>query len=392
VCGSPLLDARALLRVGRLSRMLPGRDPLSDETHPILLAGPGESPQSLAHEISRNSPVAFDDSLGTLCQNNQISPRLPHCGGRALWIDPRALEETSCRAWGQDREQIERAFLAAPNGRQVAQHDPWLLTKMYDFAGYAQRNQWKIGQQITTLAGHGSNGAGAYSGVLHSDLRGIAQLADRVYADVMTEFSASRSPFGVSRAERGALERMLRSHPAYGQLRKALDDLPKFVQRRLGDIHLPSSPRPNARFLRRQFVVPKGVAPGIYLGRVANRLGDQVLRAGRYARGATWIVPAVLGVYTSLTAPEGMKLRTGAGETVGVVLGAVGSTWGGLAGAAVTTGIVALPGIVVFVAAVSASAGVGYAGYTVGKWVGESIYDTVLETIGGWADAWVEIF
>jgi len=370
---------------------------MSDETHPIILARPGESPESLAREMSRHSELSFDDSITTLCDNNRMSQGLPHCGGRPLWVRPEPLQANACSVWEEDRRQIEYAFAPAPLARGVAQQDPWLLTKMYDFAESAAQNRWAIGKQVSQLAGFGSTGVSAVSGVLQRELQGIAQLADRVYSDVMVRFSASRSPFGVSNAERGALEQMLKSHPEYGQLRRALDALPRFLQRRLGNIHLPSSPIPNADFFRRQFVVPMGVQPGVYLGRVANRLGGQVLRAGSYARRATWYVPAILGVYNTLTAPEGKKLRTGAGETVGVVLGALGSSAGGFAATATagwlaTAGVVILPGGVVFVAAVAASAVVGYAGYTGGTWLGESLYDTLSETIGAWADAWVEIF
>ena len=368
---------------------------MSDETQPIVLARPGESPQSLAREMSRYSELSFDDSIGTLCDNNRMSQRLPHCGGRPLWIRPEPLQANACSVWEHDRRQIEYAFAPSPLARGVAQQDPWLLTQMYDFAESAAQNRWAIGKQVSQLAGFGSTGVSAVSGVLQRELQGIAQLADRVYSDVMVRFSASRSPFGVSNAERGALERMLKSHPEYGQLRKALDALPKFVQRRLGNIHMPSSPLPNADFFRRQFVVPKGVRPGVYLGRVANRLGGQVLRAGSYARRATWYVPAILGVYNTLTAPQGKKLRTGAGETVGVVLGAGGSAVGGVVGAAaagLVSGLIVVPGGVVVVAAVAGAAVGGYVMYEFGKSVGHSLYDTLSETIGEWADTWVEIF
>ena len=213
----------------------------------------------------------------------------------------------------------------------------------------------------------------------------------------MVRFSASRSPFGVSKAGRGALEQMLKSHREYGQLRRALDDLPRFIQRRLGNIHLPSSPLPNADFFRRQFVVPKGVRPGVYLGRVANRLGGQVLRAGSWARQSTWIVPSVLGAYSTFTAPQGKKLRTGAGEAVGVAFGAGGSWLGGaaVAGGAkllATVGLIAVPGgVVVLAVGVAAAALGGYLMYGLGKGLGESWYDAVSDTIEGWADAWVEI-
>ncbi len=300
----------------------------------------------------------------------------------------------------RDTPCLTKHIRSSWRGRETRhrQQDPWLLTQMYDFAESAVQNKWAIGNRISALAGLGSTGVSGYSGVLQHELQGVAQLADRVYSDVMTRFSGSRSPFGVSSHERGALEQMLKSHPVYGQLRKALDDLPRFVQRRLGNIHLPSSPRPHADFFRRQFVVPKGVRPGVYLERVANRLAGQVLRARTLARRSTWIVPAALGFYNSLTAPEGTKLRTAAGETVGVIFGAGGSWVGGGAVAVgakllFTASVLSGPGgTVIFVVGIAAAILGGSVGSDAGKWGGTWLFDALSDTIGGWADAWVEIF
>ena len=75
------------------------------------------------------------------------------------------------------------------------------------------------------------------------------------------------------------------------------------------------------------------------------------MRAGSWARQSTYIVPAVLGFYNTVTAPQGKKLRTGAGEAVGVAAAAFG----------------------------------GYLMYDLGKGLGESWYDAVSDTLEGWA-------
>ena len=51
-----------------------------------------------------------------------------------------------------------------------------------------------------------------------------------------------------------------------------------------------------------------------------------------------------------------------------------------------------MPGGVVFIAAVVAAAAVGYGLYSTGKGVGQSWFDALSQTIGGWADAWIEVF
>lgn len=369
---------------------------MPDDLVPIILSGPSDSPRTLAGELSRQTGKPLDESLRILCLNNGLDPALRRCGGRPIWIQPNALDPAGLGHWSQERGTILRAFQPVRNARRVAQEEPWLLQPLAKFVETTDRNGWLTGQRFAELGGYGATGASAYSGVLSRELRGIAQLADEVYKDVMRQLAQSRAPFGVSRGQRPQLKALLKAHPRYAQLRRALDGLPKFVQRRLGDIQLPSGPQGNARFFRRQFVVPRGVRPGVYLSRITNRLGDQMLRSARYAKTFTWVVPAALGVYATATAPAGQRLRTGAGETGGVVFGAMGSAAGGAAVALggsllVAAGIVAVPGAIIFVTSVVAAGTAGYLGYSLGKTTGEALYDAIEEVVEGMADWFVSI-
>ena len=365
---------------------------MSEETLPIVLARPGESSRSLADALSQSAGQPTDTLESVLRTNNALDPKRDLSGGTPLWVGPDLLHPPERERWWQERGPILRAFDGFPQGQRLAREDPWLLGPLSRFAERAQVEQWLTGRRLAQLGGYASTGASGYSTALHRELQGIASVADDVYKDVMSRFSGSRSPFGVSRSQSGALEQMLRSHPRYASLRRALEGLPRYVQRRLGDLSLPPGPRGNAEFVRRQIVVPRGVQPGAHLGRMSRLLGNEVLRVGRNARVFTWAVPAVIGVYNTWTAPEGQRLRTASGETVGVILGALGSAAGaGAGGVLIATGLVAGPGVIVFVASVIGAAAIGYGFYELGKTTGTFLHDVVSESFSDIADWFIEV-
>jgi hypothetical protein len=91
-------------------------------------------------------------------------------------------------------------------------------------------------------------------------------------------------------------------------------------------------------------------------------------------KGATWYVPALLGVASVAAAAPEQRWRTAFEEGFGVLGGAAGTKFGGLAG----IGIVAVLGLGpfgLFVAVfVCASAG-GIVGMKIGQGFGDKVYD-----------------
>jgi len=143
-------------------------------------------------------------------------------------------------------------------------------------------------------------GGSAYAFTMERHLGAIAQMADELRVDALAKFGSAASPFQLSQGQSPALGQWLQMNPTYHNLRKSLDDLPRYIRNRMGTIG-PSVASPagtHGRWFRGQFVLPHtGANPGAYVGRVARRLGGQVLRYGKIGTRLTWYVPAVLGVY-----------------------------------------------------------------------------------------------
>jgi hypothetical protein len=129
-----------------------------------------------------------------------------------------------------------------------------------------------------------------------------------------------------------------------------------------------------ARHFRKHVSLPlkKWNNPTKYVGSVAKQLNGRLSVLKGIGKGATWYVPATLGLISTVTAPEGMKMRTLFKEGFGVVGGALGT----LAGAAFVLSTLCLGPVGMFVAVfICASAG-GIIGSKVFKAGANGLYDS----------------
>jgi hypothetical protein len=115
--------------------------------------------------------------------------------------------------------------------------------------------------------------------------------------------------------------------------------------------------------------------PTKYVGSVAKQLNGR-LRVFKYlGRGATWYVPATLGLISVATAPPEMRMRKLFEEGFGVIGGAIGTKAGAALGGFIALSILGLGPFGFFVAVfICASLG-GIAFMEGGKWFGDRIYD-----------------
>jgi hypothetical protein len=138
----------------------------------------------------------------------------------------------------------------------------------------------------------------------------------------------------------------------------------------------PNTAHPNASFFRKHVSLPlkKWHNPSQYVGRMAKQLNRRVQMFKGIGKGATWYVPALLGVASVATAPPEQRWHTAFEEGFGVLGGAFGTHLGGLAG----VGIVAVLGLGpfgLFVAVfICASAG-GILFMKGGQSLGNKVYD-----------------
>jgi hypothetical protein len=182
------------------------------------------------------------------------------------------------------------------------------------------------------------------------------------------------------------MQTFLKQHPKYGQLMQHLKNLPKHL---LPDNNFmainPHANNAAARQFRKHVSLPlkKWGSSSKYVGSMAKQLNGRLSMFKNIGRGATWYVPAALGVVSVATAPPELKMRTLFEEGFGILGGAAGTKLGGLAG----LGIVALLGLGPFgwfvAVFVCASAG-GIIGMKMGqKAGGDLIYDYGAKLVNG---------
>jgi len=365
---------------------------------PILLLRDGESLKRLAAELVRENPgISSEEMLEILARNNSLVRDLPELApGSPLCVASKPLPEQALAQWRLGRDLGLLALTRDRELAMVAREEPALLEPFARFRAHSQSEGWITGGRAAQVLGYGATGMSAYAGVAKRQLDQMSVLARQLYDDVILHFrKQAGGPFGVSRSQLPALERYLREHPLYRELRRSLDQLPAMLRNKLGAVDLRRRHFGNADFFRRQFIVPGGVRnAGAHLSRVSNLLTGQIQRFGSLARGATWAIPAILGIYSTATAPEGQRLRTGLEESVGIVLGAMGTSFGGAAAAGavgIIASVVVLPGTVIFVGSCIGAALGGYVGYDVGKSMTRSVYEWVESALGSSVDWFVEV-
>jgi hypothetical protein len=133
---------------------------------------------------------------------------------------------------------------------------------------------------------------------------------------------------------------------------------------------------PAARHFRKHISLPlkKWSNSSKYVGSMVKQLNGRVNMFKNIGRGATWYVPATLGVISAATAPPELRMRTLFEEGFGVIGGAAGTKAGMIAG----LGVIAILGIGPFGAFVAvficASAG-GIIGMELFKEGASAVYD-----------------
>jgi hypothetical protein len=169
----------------------------------------------------------------------------------------------------------------------------------------------------------------------------VEEAGEKLGRDVIT----SKDPVKLER-----LQRFLKTSPKYYQLRQSLSRLPKSLTTGLARHLAPTSnvSSGDARWLRRQFVLPEVAEPGHYFNSVASSLEGKVSRLGRFGTGTTFVLPAAIGLYNVYRAAPSERFTVGLEEAVGIGLGAFGAEAGLAIGGAVAA-VLGLTGIGLFI-------------------------------------------
>jgi hypothetical protein len=229
---------------------------------------------------------------------------------------------------------------------------------------------------VVTAAAYGTAGVSGHAAAGGMALNNVNTLARELYSEAVEKFGAkvvhSKSANHLTR-----MQNFLKSHPKYGQLMKHLKQLPRHLLPK-GSL-MPAGGRTHvaaARHFRKHISLPikKWSSSSKYVGSMAKQLNGRVNLFKNISRGATWYVPAALGMISVASAPPELRMRTLFEEGFGVIGGAAGTTAGMFAG----LGVIALLGLGpfgAFVAVFICASASGIIGMEAFKWGGGKIYD-----------------
>jgi hypothetical protein len=229
---------------------------------------------------------------------------------------------------------------------------------------------------VVKAAAYGTAGVSGHAAAGGMAVNNINALARELYSEAVEKFGAKM----VHSKRANHLARMqdyLKSHPKYGQMVQHLKQLPRHLLPKgnlmpaVGQSHVAE-----ARHFRKHvsLALKKFSNSSKYVGSMVKQLNGRVNVFKNIGRGATWYVPATLGVISVATAPPEVRMRTLFEEGFGIVGGAFGTKLGAMAG----LGLVAVLGLGpfgLFVAVfIFASTG-GIIGMEVFKKFGGGIYE-----------------
>jgi hypothetical protein len=330
----------------------------------LVVARSGDTLDSLAAEVGKSNPalarMSLQEKKAILIANNRIQETRPLQPGQILNLSETPAPAEALRAWQCDSPSMCRDFASlSPELQGLLQHAGDSTPSMSGFAETFRDEGWLLGDTIVKDIGLavqiGDAGVGGASELLTAVRRQGEALSKELFATLGKDVVTSKSPRDLAR-----VEQHLKGSRTYQGLRTSIDRLPEFLKRRLGQIAPGGADVPSAaaRWVRRDVVIPySNGSPARAWGRMVGNLEGTVTTLGRVGKATTWVVPALIGVYSTVRAPDGKRLRVGIEEAVGVGFGGVGGMVGAFLGGLLIT-FLCLSGVGAFVV-VALAAGVG---------------------------------
>lgn len=238
----------------------------------------------------------------------------------------------------------------------------------------------KGAKKTVTGVGYGVGGISGYAAAGAMSVDTIKGLMRELHTEAIQKYGKKV----VNKANASNMRRMqsfLEPHPKHRQLMRHLKELPKHLLPKGGFSTGGTGVKyPAARNFHRHVSLPlkKWSNPSLYVDRMAKQLNGKVSRLKLLGRGATWYVPALLGIASVAVAPPEERVRTAFEDGFGVLGGALGTTAGSMAGGFIAISILGLGPLGWFVAVFVCASIVGIAGMELFKKGGGQLYDSMV--------------
>lgn len=304
--------------------------------------------------------------------NHLHSNRIP--GKGVVVITPVMMSEMDKTFWNIQRNNLKAQlnFMDKDLISMLQQTDPESPSFMEEITRGLVKKGASVGlSDVVTAGGSGYAATGeAALGRINTVMRDLyLEAIEALGKDVVH----SKKPRDLAR-----MQQFIKNNHNYKMLMHELKNFPKLL---ISKVKLPiTNPTVNfaaARHFRRQFSLPFQASnnPAKYTESLAKQLNGKVKLLGKIGRGATWYVPAILGVYSVAQAPRELRMRTLFEQGFGILGGWAGTELGLGLGLGIASVLCLGPFGLFITAFVFATAG-GIGAMVVGKAGGEMVYNT----------------
>jgi hypothetical protein len=288
---------------------------------PVLWLKHGESVDYIAGQMSAHGNLSFEAAKKLLLENNGGVLRT----GGLLYVGALPLAEERREGWLRERLEHEAACWALDGPvREMYWDQPRALPRVAAFVADARMWGWQLGDKGVLLEDLLLAAVDTPVAVATNSLETLRDAGRRLYADALRVLGPDAFAVGSSPNAAKRLNEFVAKHPAYAQMRAAIQRLPLFMRQQLGELQVEVG-REGAWF-RRQFAVPlRGGAA--YTRHVATILRRNLMRLGGVGLAISWVTPAVLALpdlYRATQWHERGRIAISTG--VGVVAGAAVNT------------------------------------------------------------------
>jgi hypothetical protein len=353
----------------------------------IYFAQAGDTIDKVAQYMFSSGPhrtMAASTKRALLLHNNPFLKNHLHTNripmNRLINITPAKLSEVEREHWQLQRTPLKTLVdrMGKETRDMFKQAGPEPTVTMAQMVEYLRSLGASVGtDDMVRGAGYGLAGVSGHAAAGTMALGNVNALMRQLYEEAVEKFGP-KIVYSKKANDLAKMQNFLKGSPKYSQLMSHIHKLPKHL---FSKVEIPSvTPRVNssvARHFRRHVSLPlkKWNNPYKYVGSVAKQLNGRLTLFKYVGKGATWYVPATLGLISAATAPPEMRMRRFFEEGFGVVGGAIGTKAGAAIGGIIALTILGLGPFGFFVTVfIFASLG-GISFMEGGKWFGGRIYD-----------------
>jgi hypothetical protein len=372
-----------------LSHIPPAMAPSHNGHMDLFFTAAGTNLDTIAANAFAESPytnLPLSAKRAVLFHNNPALRQYPCAGslpgGMFLDISPHKLNGIDIHCWCmehnffagylQDLQPMVREMY-----QEVGPQDAYLLAGM--IRSLKEAGASVDGSDVVRGVSYGVGGASGLAASGGMAVGTIDTLVRQIYTDAVKTFGA-KMVVSKQKNQLTLMARFIKSHPNYNQLMRSFRELPEFLMPGpRNKIVPPGTSQINnhlARHFRKQyFQAFRHWSSDKYLPTIARQLRGRIKLFRNIGRGATWYVPAVIGLYNVAEAPPQTRMRTLFEEGFGIVGGAAGTAIGMAVGGVIAISILGIGPLGLFVAIFLCTTAGGIIVNEIGKRIGGGVYD-----------------